>query len=306
MTQIPAWLAEARSPEIPASSGHGRVAGAVRRGLTSLGTALAAQLAPARPSGWLSTVDARAKVIATLVLVVAVSFLHGLPALAAAALLAVAIALSAGLRRRELAPLWLGVPLFTLALALPATLNVITPGAPVWVIWTPAARHCGPVTLPEQLAVTLPGLVVAGRFLLRALASVLLALTLTATTEPAALVNALRHLGMPRVFGTVLTMMQRYLSVLLRTAQDLHLARLSRAIAPETPRQGQRWAAAGIGALLLSSLRLAEGVHSAMVARGYDGDIQTLTPARCTGRDGLLVAAGLVLAAALILCDRML
>jgi cobalt/nickel transport system permease protein len=306
MSQIPAWLTDARLPTLSAPSGRAHVAGAVRRGLASLGTALAAQLAPTRTTGWLSAFDARAKVIAAVVLIVAVSLVHGLPALGASALLAVAIALSAGLRRRELAPLWLGVPLFTLALALPATLNLLTPGPAVWVIWTPVARQWGPVALPDHVAVTLPGLVVAGRFLLRALASVLFALTLTATTEPAALVNGLRRLGMPRVFGMILTMMQRYLCVILRTAEELHLARLSRTIAPETTRQGQRLAAAGIGALLLSSLRLAEGVHSAMVARGYDGDIRTLAATRWTARDAILVAAGLCLAAALILCDRML
>jgi cobalt/nickel transport system permease protein len=281
------------------------LAKAVRRGVASLGAALASQLAPPRASGWLAPFDARAKVVAVLALLVAISLLHGLPSLAAAGLLALVVAVTAGLRRRELMPLWVGVPLFTLALALPATLNVITPGDAVWVLWVPKVRDWGPVNLPAQVAVTTPGLVVAARFLLRALASVLLAVTLTATTEPAALVSGLRRLGMPRVFGMILTMMQRYLATVLQMAQDLHLARVSRTIAPESTRQGQRWAAAGIGTLFLSSWRLAEGVHRAMVARGYDGDIRTLASDRCTSRDVLLVAGALVWAAALIFCDRM-
>jgi cobalt/nickel transport system permease protein len=278
----------------------------VRRGLAALGAALAAQLAPVRAAGWLAQYDARAKLIAAAMLIVAVSLLHGPVAVGGAALLAIGLALSAGLRGRRLAPVWLGVPVFTLVLALPATLNLFTPGPLVWVLWHSALRALGPWTLPTQIGVTWPGLLVAARFFWRTLACVTLALTLTATTEPAALTNGLRRLGLSRVFGMVLTMMQRYLVVVLRAAEDLHRAKLSRTIGPETVRQGQRWAAAGMGLLLLSSLRLAEGVHQAMLARGYDGDIQMLTPPRFGRREVLLIIAGAVLAALLILWDRAL
>ena len=119
----------------------------------------------------------------------------------------------------------------------------------------------------------------------------------------AALIVGLRRLGLPRVFGTVLTMTQRYLVLVLRQAEELHLARLSRGYGGETVRQGQHWAAAGMGLTLLSSLRLAEAVHGAMTARGYDGDIQTLRPPRWRKRERALVVAGLVLAAALVAWD---
>lgn len=224
----------------------------------------------------------------------AASLLHGLSPVAAAAALALLIALSAGLRGRRLAPLWLAVPLFTLVVALPATLNLVTSGPPLLVLW------------PARVWMTLPGVIVGARFFLRALACLTLALTLTATTEPAALVNALRKLGLPRIFGTVLTMMQRYLVVVLQAAADLHRTKLSRTIGPETLRQGQRWAAAGMGMLLLSSLRLAEGVYNAMIARGFDGDIVALTPPRFGRREIVLVLAALILAAGLVACDRIL
>lgn len=226
--------------------------------------------------------------------------------MAVSAVLALLIALSAGLRGRRFAPVWLGVPLFTLAVALPAVLNLITPGQPLWVIFTPVARTLGPWVLPAQITVTLPGLIVAGRFVLRTLACVTLALTLTATTEPAALVNGLRRLGLPKVFGMVLTMMQRYLVVILRAAQDLHRGKLSRTLGAETAREGQHWAAAGMGLLLLSSLRLADGVHNAMRARGYDGDIQTTTAPRFGHRETLIVIASALLATGLIVIDTAL
>ena len=285
---------------------RGELGRSLRRGLAALGLALASQLAPTRATGRLARTDARAKVVAAALLIIGVTLLHTLAAVAVAAVLAILIALAAGLRGRRLAPLWLGVPLFTLALALPATLNLVTPGQPLCVLLTPASRHLGPWLLPAQITLTGPGLIVASRFVLRTVACVALALTLTATTEPAALIIALRRLGLPKVFGMVLTMMQRYLVVILRSAQDLHRARLSRALGPQTARQGQRWAAAGIGLLLLSSLRLAEGVHQAMLARGYDGDIQALAAPRLARREALLVVTSALFAVALVALDRAL
>jgi len=267
----------------------------VRRGLAAIGLALATQLTPGPATGWLASCDARAKIVAALVLVVAASVLHSLPAVAAAAGLGLVITMAAGLRGRKLMPLWLGVPLFTAAIALPACLTLVTPGVPLLVLWQGGGR---------ELTLTLPGVIVAARFFLRAVACVALTLTLTGTTAPAALVSGLRRLGLPKVFGMVLTMMQRYLVLVLRTAEELHLARLSRGYGVETVRQGQRWAAAGMGIVLLSSLRLAEGVHSAMTARGYDGDIQTLHAPRWTARDAAVAALALVLAAGLVLWDR--
>lgn len=170
----------------------------------------------------------------------------------------------------------------------------------------PASRHLGPWALPAQITITVPGLIVAARFLLRTIACVTLTLTLTATTEPASLVNGLRRLGLPKVFGMILTMMQRYLVLILRAAQDLHRAKLGRTIGHETARQGQRWAAAGMGLLLLSSLRLANGVHNAMLARGYDGDIQTSTAPRVARSELLLLLTSALMAAALVLSDRAL
>lgn len=272
---------------------------AVRRGLAALGTALATQLAPRRGSGWLAQREARATIVSLLLLVVAASLLHQLTTVAVAALLGVCLLLLTGTGWRSMAPLWVGMPLFTLALALPACLNLITPGQMLVVLWRPPWPG-----LPPEVGITLPGLLVASRFFLRTLACVAFALTLTASLEPATLVNGLRRLGLPRVFGMVLTMMQRYLVMVLQAAEDLHRGRLSRSFGGESVRQGQRWAAAGMGLLLLSTLRMAEGVHQAMLARGYDGDIQVLQVPRWEWREWLLLLGAVMLATALLLWDR--
>ena len=88
------------------------------------------------------------------------------------------------------------------------------------------------------------------------------------------LLNALRRLGMPRAFGMVLTMAHRYVALILRLAEEIHLAKISRTMCAGSVRSEQRWAAAGIGILFRRTHKLAGEVQNAMISRGYDGDLQ--------------------------------
>ena len=234
----------------------------VRRALASLGEALAREMAGERPSeSRVSRIEPRAKAVSCLILIVGATLLHGLPTLAALVVGAATAVLVSGITPARLGRMWLGVPMFSLAIALPATLNVVTPGTPV-------------VTLLGPLSVTTDGLIVAGRLVLRSTACITLAFLLVATTDRASLLNGLRRLGMPRAFGMVLAMMQRYLTLLLRSAEEIHLAKLSRTIGGRPLRDEHRWVAAGIGSLFRRTHRLAQETHNAMVSRGYDGDIR--------------------------------
>ena len=80
---------------------------------------------------------------------------------------------------------------------------------------------------------------------LRATACVCLAMLLAASTSPARLFRGLQGLGVPRVFVMLLGMTERYLAVLLRAAGEIHLAKISRSIAPGRLRQEHSWVAAG-------------------------------------------------------------
>ena len=92
--------------------------------------------------------------------------------------------------------------------------------SPLWVI------------LPSKLAVTDAGLVVAARFILRAAVCVSIVALLTATTQRVKLFRGLRMLGVPQIFVTLLSMMERYIGVLVICAEEIHLAKISRSIAP--------------------------------------------------------------------------
>jgi cobalt/nickel transport system permease protein len=192
------------------------------------------------------------------------------------------------------------VPLFTLALAVPACLNVVTGGPAVLVLLRYPAGSLGPWRWPENLAVTAPGLYVAVRFVLRSTACVSLAALLTASTSPPELLRGLRGLGVPSPFVMAAGMMARYLALLLRGAEEIHMAKLSRSIGGVDVARAQAWAAASLGETFRRSRALAEEVTHAMISRGYSGEAKSLTEPRLRVRDGLFLGA--CAAAAALLC----
>lgn len=285
--------------DVRAKTSH-RKRNRVRRALASLGEALAREMASeCATESRLSRIEPRAKIAGVVALIVGATLLHGLVPLAILLACTISAVLINGISVRRLGRMWLGVPLFSLAIALPSVLNVITPGTPAVALFD----RIGPWTLPDTLSITWDGLIVAGRFLLRSTTCITLAFLLVATTDRAALLNGLRRLGMPRAFGMVLAMMQRYLSVLLRSAEEIHLAKLSRTIGERSVRHEQRWVAAGIGSLFRRTHRLAQETHNAMVARGYDGEARL---GRATGlrpADLIWLAVAVLVTVALILAD---
>lgn len=307
---LPDWYAESPASVAPQADRAARRTGLmVRRALASLGEAMAREMAgpQTHPDSWLGRFDARGKIAGAIILIVVATLVHRLPVLAMMLVVGVVLSLASGTGPRRLGRIWLGVPLFSLAMILPACLNLVTDGAPLLTLWRPGPdAYLGPWELPAVIAVTRPGVEVAARFLLRVLTCVTLAFMLVATTSPDELLHGLRRLGMPRVFAMVLTMMHRYTVVLLRAAQEIHLAKLSRSMGVVSLAGEQHWVAAGMGSLFRRTRYLADEVHEAMLSRGYDGDLQVAAPARWRLLDGLLVAVALLLSAVALMVDRRL
>jgi len=254
----------------------------------------------AEAPGLLQSLDARAKALGLVGLIVIATLLQRPVALGLAYVLSLLLGFASRLPARRLARVWLTVPLFSAAIIAPATLNVITPGPALLVLWHPAHHHLGPWALPPAVTITTSGLVVAGRFLLRVGVCVTLALLLAATTRPDRLLRGLRALGVPRVFVLLLGMMERYLSVFLRSAQEIHLARLSRTARLGSTRREQAWVAAGMGSLLRRTQALGQAVFHAMLSRGYTGEARLLDPPRWGAQEWSFLAGVTCLAAALV------
>ncbi|MHB0936873.1 MAG: cobalt ECF transporter T component CbiQ [Armatimonadota bacterium] len=272
-----------------------------RRTLNSLARLLEGMLgdeAIAARDGLLQRVEPRAKVLGLIGLVVVATLLHHPAALGLAYLLCIALAAASRVPARRFAGAWLAAPLLSALIILPAVLNVVTPGDP---LWAPGhVTQVGPWRLPEPLAVTDAGLRFAAVFVLRVAVCVSLALLLAVTTRPARLFRGLRALGVPKIFVMLLLMMERYLAVIVRAAEEIHEAKLSRSLAPGSLRQEQAWVAAGIGSLFRRTEKLGNAVYLAMISRGYTGDVYLLDEPRWTTREWAFLAAAALAAAALL------
>ncbi|HZO92055.1 MAG TPA: cobalt transporter CbiM [Chthonomonadaceae bacterium] len=244
----------------------------------------------ARQPGYLQRRDARAKVVAFLGLIGVVACVHNAVTLLCLYALTVGLAAASRLPVRLLAQrVWLSVPLFIGAVALPVALNVVTPGRALLVLWS-----------RPYLALTAPGLQLAAMLLLRVGVAVTFATLLTLTTPWNDLLRALRALFVPRLFVGVLAMTYRYAAVLLHTAAEMFVARRSRTVGRATNAQGRGFLGAAIGALFGKALALSEEVHAAMIARGFQGEMRTLSVPRWKRADSVWILA-MALAAVLAL-----
>lgn len=120
------------------------------------------------------------------------------------------------------------------------------------------------------LAVSEPGLLAAWGLLVKGTLGVLAALTLAATTEPAALLRGLERLRMPELLVQIMGFMVRYLSVVLGELGRMTTAMRSRGANPGSPRHWPMLARS-LGAVFIRSYERGERVHLAMLSRGYDG-----------------------------------
>jgi cobalt/nickel transport system permease protein len=255
--------------------------------------------------GLLQGMDPRAKVASALALVVGIALSPSLVAIGAVAALTVALAALSRLELiRFLGRVWLFAPLFTAAVALPALLNAMTPGPVLLALGRTPGFLRSFLHWPETLSLTTTGALVAARLVLRVGASVSVVALLSRTTAPDETLKATRALGIPRVFVLVALMTERYLLGFVRVVEEMHLGLLSRRIHPLGSSAGRAFVTSRMGVVLEKANVTAEEVHLAMVARGFRGEVRTLSAPRPRGRDLLLAGAALVVSAGLALSGR--
>jgi cobalt/nickel transport system permease protein len=243
----------------------------------------------AQKSGLLQKLDPRVKLITLLLYVVAISLLHSLPWILALYGVSLGLALFSQiplgffLRR-----VWLVLPLFAGIIALPATLNLFTPGDPAVFLFSLNREYqWGPYRIPAEITLTRQGIQVALLLVSRVGVSLSFILLLTLTTPWADLFKAFRSLRIPVIYVQTLGMTLRYLMLLGQIVRDMHLAKKSRTLRPLETRTEQSWIAGQMATLFKRSLQLSGDVHRAMVARGYQGDVRILSVFHLRPADGL-------------------
>jgi cobalt/nickel transport system permease protein len=209
----------------------------------------------ARKPGLLQGLDPRLKMVALLLLLLAVNFSHNILIILFLYFLTLCLAffskisLSFFVKR-----VWLLIPFFTGIIALPALF--ITPG--------PVLTH-----LPFGLVITQTGVMTAAFLLLRVGTSVSFAILLILTTLWNSVLKALGVLHVPPVVILILGMTYRYVHLLLHITNDMFLSRKSRLLRHMNGSEERQLVAATSGTLLNKSLQVSSEVYLAMQSRGF-------------------------------------
>jgi cobalt/nickel transport system permease protein len=170
---------------------------------------------------------------------------------------------------------WVFVPVFALAMALPALFSFFSPGDVV--------GHVRIFAL--TLSVTRQGILAAALFVARVAVCVSVAVLLALTTRPSALLRALRCLGIPQIYVMTMGMAYRYIHLFVEIVGDTFTAIQSRVGHVVAAPSGRHIVAWNIASLWRRSFDLHLRVHHAMIARGYRGEAVTTHLFKTTSKD---------------------
>lgn len=235
----------------------------------------------------LSAMDARAKLLAGLVLVLA--FVTTTPLKPVELALVIALYLAIAL----LGGLPIGKVLARSALVLPfaGTIALLAP-----LQASGGSLNAGGLLGPAAAA----GWIAAYAILTKAWLSTLTVVLVSATTPVPELLDGLRRLKMPDVMVMLLAFIYRYAGVL---GAQLHSMRV--AVASRAPRIGRlplvRLYGNLAGAMVVRAYERGERIHAAMLARGFDGTLPTARTTRFGMAETLTIVCALMTAAALAL-----
>jgi len=147
---------------------------------------------------------------------------------------------------------------------------------------------------PWRWQATEPGLIKFASIMLKSWLSVQMAVVLAGSTPFPDLMTAMRALHFPGVLVSIVTFMWRYVFVLVDEAMRLTRARDARSATLPGSKGGGGLAwrakvAGGMaGNLFLRSYERSERIYQAMMARGYRGELRTLSPPHLHPRDWVL------------------
>jgi len=255
----------------------------------------------ARRPGLAQRLHPRARLLAVLLFLLSISLASSLSALVAHALLVAMAVPLARIRARDLLGAGLLISIvFSVLMALPATLNLVTGGQVLLpLLQRNEAWRIGPYAVPQVVGISAEGLRTAATLILRTLTSVTAVLCLTLSTRWTDLLASLSWLRIPSLFLQTAGMTVRYLHLLLGQSEETHLGKKSRTICRRPLATDQMWVGSRIAAAWEKSLHLMTDVSEAMTARGFAGNVrfapgQALRPADWTF---LLLAAALCVGA---------
>lgn len=218
--------------------------------------------------GWLQTVNPSLKLAVGLGLLLVLSIIRDYRFLLIAWSLTVVLMLASRLPVLTMQKrIWGLIPLITLLISLPATLNIVSAGTPLIMILQGSASAGSIVS--SDIYVTTQGASAALVLFLRTGISLSVACLLVMTTPISSLFKALQVFRIPAYFIFVVEMSYRYMILLLNLSIDMYEARRMRTVGPMSLTQQLTMLGSSVGSLFSWSMSLIEEVFQAMTARCY-------------------------------------
>lgn len=228
--------------------------------------------------GFLQARDPRVKVLIVLLLLLAVLFSKNIYFLVGIYTFCLLVAVVSSIRLGFfLKRTWVFIPLFSLFIALPALLNIFTPGKPLLSF----------KIFNLHLSITEQGLASASLFFARVLTSVSLCVLLVLTTRHYVLLKVLCIFRVPQVFVMTLGMCYRYVYLFIEIIQNTYLAIKSRVGSVSSIKKGRGVVAWNIASLWQRSYQMHSQVYNSMLSRGYSGEPKVMNEFHITFKDWL-------------------
>lgn len=276
--KIPDWLKKTEANLCSyCAAGSGR--GFIEKNVEAMASFLKEVLEPEDSSnkrGLLQAIEPRARLFGALLFIVSAALFNGVLSSIALLFMVAAMSIASRINVIILFRRTLPVLVFTLFLVLPTMFNFITPGTVIVNIFSLGGF---------DLYISREGLENISVFLLRVAAMASMLSLFILTTGYPDIFRALMGFPIPNFFVTVLSMTFRYILVLIKVAEGSHLARKARTITSLTLKEGRGWLASQLWLIMQRSMEIAEGVSLAMAARGFTGEVKTMSSFKMRWRD---------------------
>jgi cobalt/nickel transport system permease protein len=243
--------------------------------------------------GLLQRLDPRIKLLTLVLFAVSASLVHSIPVLVALIVLTMFLAAVSHVGVASFArKVWLSAGLLAFLIAAPSALSWFTPGT--------AVASVGPLTITQ------PGVLGVVTLVTRVAAAAGFALLVVWTMRWSDLLRALSALHLPDTVVATLGMTQKQILTLLRTVEQTHLARESRTLTTGTTRENRDWVTERMAFVIRKSMKRADEIYDAMLARGYTGTMPSLRRLHAGAGDWAWLAVTVAICAATIVADRLI
>jgi len=160
--------------------------------------------------------------------------------------------------------------LFGFLIALPSALNLVTKGEILLPIGKLSKSYrLWIYHLPQEIGFTKPGIYGVVMLTLRVINSLSLSFLVLYTTPFHEIIRALKVLKVPHSFLLIISLCYKYIFILVKTIEEMHLAKKSRLMRELRPAEARGWAVSRMAFLYRKTQLRCEEVFKAMTARGF-------------------------------------